>query len=537
MKVCAIQPPYGHTPAAAEDTVRYIISELDSCDESFDLILTPEYSNTPGTIPPEEITAFAAAWRKPLEDAASAAARRCQAVVVLSCSSRDSGQERNTSKVILPSGESAGEYWKQQLVLSEPAGHGVDNSYALRSRRPTIIEVNGMRLGFVICYDAYFNEYTEAVAACHPDLILVSAMQRAETQENLRMLNRMLAFRTNAFVLRSSYSMGESSTCGGTSLVVDPSGKILADMGSRTGKLIYDIADIKWKYMRSNSFGGEMISNSEFIEQGRTPWAYRPAGPFICLDDRRMPYPRVCAHRGFHTLLPENTMPAFGAAVAMGAEEIEFDIWESADGVPVAVHDPDLGRVSNGSGAVRSKTLEELRKLDFGSVYHETLSGLKVVTLEEILQHFAGQVIMNVHIKALPGEKFSRTFIRKVAGLLHSFDCAERAYFMGRSNVHEAAIEAAPEIARCMGSEHDGEELKIVERAIRYGCKKVQFFREHFNQDLIDLAHANGIRCNYFFTDDPRRAEELLAMGIDTVLTNNCWIITRARDAFMNKNR
>ena len=52
-----------------------------------------------------------------------------------------------------------------------------------------------------------------------------------------------------------------------------------------------------------------------------------------------MPYPRVCAHRGFSTIAPENSMPAFGAAVAMGAEEIEFDLWYTKDGEIVSIFD------------------------------------------------------------------------------------------------------------------------------------------------------------------------------------------------------
>ena len=534
MKVCAIQPPYGHTPELAEKTVEFIINELDSCDESLDLILTPEYANTPGTIPPEQALAFADKWRQKLEDAAVAAARRCNAVVVLSYSARAQNCERNTSRVFLPTGEVAGEYWKQQLVLSEPRDHKVDNSYALLPRTPTVVEVNGLKFGFVICYDAYFNEYIEYLAAQQVDMVLVSAMQRAETFDNLRLLNRMLAFRTNAFVLRASYSMGENTSVGGTSLVVDPAGKILADMESRTGKLIYDIPDPKWKYMRSNSFGGSMILNDKFIDQGRTPWAYRPAGPFVRLDDNRMAYPRVCAHRGFHTQLPENTLPAFGAAIALGADEIEFDLWETCDGVPVAIHDSKLDRVSNGTGFVRDKTYAELLALDFGSKCHESLAGLKVVTFEEILQHFARQTVMNVHIKSIAGEHFSRPFIRKIAELLHAYDCAEHAYFMGDSSVHEAALEVAPEITRCMAFEDDAP-WGIVERAIRYNCKKVQLYMEYYNQAMIDKAHENNILCNYFYTDDPAKAKELLAMGMDTILTNSYLLVSQARDSFCAK--
>ena len=226
-------------------------------------------------------------------------------------------------------------------------------------------------------------------------------------------------------------------------------------------------------------------------------------------------------------------MPAFGAAVALGADEIEFDIWETRDGVPVACHDPSLDRVSNGSGMVREKTLEELLAYDFGSKCHSSLEGLKIVTLEEILQKFSRHTVMNIHIKSFEKETFSRPFIRKVADMLHRYDCADYAYFMGTSNVQEAAIEAAPEITRCMGSERDMAKLKIVERAIRYGCKKVQFFTEYYSKELIDLAHANGILCNYFYCDDPAHARRMLELGIDTVLTNNYFQIARERDLFL----
>ena len=44
------------------------------------------------------------------------------------------------------------------------------------------------------------------------------------------------------------------------------------------------------------------------------------------------PYHRVNAHRGLSSVCPENTLPAFAAAVAVGADEIELDLWASRDG-------------------------------------------------------------------------------------------------------------------------------------------------------------------------------------------------------------
>ena len=38
---------------------------------------------------------------------------------------------------------------------------------------------------------------------------------------------------------------------------------------------------------------------------------------------------------------------------------------------------------------------------------------------------------------------------------------------------------------------------------------------------MIDRAHANGIACNVFWSDDPEETERFLDMGIDTILTND----------------
>ena len=110
---------------------------------------------------------------------------------------------------------------------------------------------------------------------------------------------------------------------------------------------------------------------------------------YLVPNDIDMPYPRTCAHRGFNTVAPENSMPAFGAAVALGAEEIEFDIWSTSDGVLVSCHDSTLERVSDGEGKIYERTYEELLKLDFGAKSGEKFRGLKIATFEDILKKFA----------------------------------------------------------------------------------------------------------------------------------------------------
>ena len=107
----------------------------------------------------------------------------------------------------------------------------------------------------------------------------------------------------------------------------------------------------------------------------------------------------VIAHRGASAYYPENTMPAFRAAVEMGAEMIELDIMLTADGVPVAFHDAALAEHTDGEGNLEDYTLDQLKKLDAGSWFSPEFAGEQIPTLEEVLQFAAGKVALNIEIK------------------------------------------------------------------------------------------------------------------------------------------
>ena len=77
--------------------------------------------------------------------------------------------------------------------------------------------------------------------------------------------------------------------------------------------------------------------------------------PFYAADR-----PLVFAHRGGAALAPENTMPAFDSAVALGADGLELDVRLSRDGVVVVHHDAALDRTTTLTGPVVDKTSEDL---------------------------------------------------------------------------------------------------------------------------------------------------------------------------------
>ena len=266
----------------------------------------------------------------------------------------------------------------------------------------------------------------------------------------------------------------------------------------------------------------------EYIECGRQPWQYRPAGSAIVKTEVLMTYPRVCAHRGFNTIAPENSMPAFGAAIALGADEIEFDLWPTKDGEIVSIHDEYLDRVSDGAGKVHEHTLEELQKLDFGKKFSDKFQGLRIVKFEEILKKFGCHTIMNIHVKGFKEQLYPRESMEKIVALIRKYDCAKHVYFMISQDCDVKLFqEYASDIPICLGHDFD-RPWAIVDRAIELGVQKVQFFKPWYNKEMVDRAHKHGLICNIFWSDDPKEAKEFVEMGMDTILTNDFQLVAQS---------
>ncbi len=527
MKVCVIQPPYSVDFADSDALFETQLALLGSCDESMDLIVLPEMCDIPALAKGEQANESAAKFTERLLTAVSNTAKRCRAMVFVNARSTHPKGFRNTTYAFDREGHLCGQYDKEHLTPGEYQNPEMDGSYCDECTSPTVVEMEGIRFGFLTCYDFYFYENFPSLARQNLDVIIGCSHQRSDTHSASEIITRFLAYNTNTYVVRASVSMGEDSPLGGGSMVVAPDGTVLVNLLSRVGLGVAEL-DVKKKYLKPAGFGNPPAPHHEYIEAGRRPWKYRPAGSAIIQSDAQMGYPRVCAHRGFNTVAPENSMPAFGAAVALGAEEIEFDLWYTRDGEIVSIHDGTLERVSNGRGYVFDHTYEELLTLDFGAKYGAEFRGLKILKFEEILQKFARHVIMNIHVKTYDNTvEYDPELLRKIVSLIRKYDCEQHVYFMsGNDHFLRLAREIAPDICRCCGG--GDAPWDIVERAIAYDCKKVQLFKPYFNREMIEKAHANGIRCNVFFSDDPIETRAFLDMGIDTVLTNDYFRIAQA---------
>lgn len=522
MKACVIQPPYSNDVSFSDEYFAYKLQQLDALDNSVDIIVLPEYSDVPcATKGIEDTLFYHDKYIDTLLKKCVETARRCNAMVFVNALSKETTGYRNTTYCYDRSGELKGKYFKKHLPPLELNVLKLDSGYTFEYSEPYVLEMEGIRFGFLTCYDFYFYEAFANIAQQNVDVIIGCSLQRSDTHDAIETMCRFLAYNTNAYVLRSSVSFAEDSNICGASMIVNPRGLVLANMKGKFGTAFAEF-DPSDKYYKPAGFGNPDAAHYQYIEFGRKPWQYRHGGSGIICEDAYLPYPRVCAHRGFNAVAPENSMAAFGTAVGMGADEIEFDLRVTVDGHIVVNHDSSLDRCSNGTGKLINYTLEELRQLDFGSWFGEEYAGIQIPTFEEVLQKFACRTIMNIHINTKDLKA-----IEKIVSLVRKYDCVKHSYFMVSEDDSIRFIQSLGKDLRiCVG--HDfNQPWSIVDRAIELGAYKVQFFMEYVSREMIEKAHAHGILCNMFYSDDPKQTQEYLDMGIDTILTNRYQVISR----------
>ncbi|MBR6300866.1 MAG: hypothetical protein IKR36_08190 [Clostridia bacterium] len=275
-------------------------------------------------------------------------------------------------------------------------------------------------------------------------------------------------------------------------------------------------------------------------------------------------FPCICAHRGFKTAAPENTLPAFALAVALGAPEIELDLWPTKDGDLAVCHDPDVSRTTGCPGLVTELTTKELKQLDAGSWFSPLFVGTRIPLFEEVLDLVGGHAVINIHIKSMlsnhpkseratarnkaakealglggvlmppmpagveevypeienrPLIPYSERDFGRILHLLDIYGCRDKVYIAGEADVMLTARGMAPDIPRCCLEGHRN--YSIVDHAIEYGCQRVQFWKGLTTQAMVDKAKQHGMICNLFWADDPSEARAYIELGIDCVLTNN----------------
>lgn len=230
--------------------------------------------------------------------------------------------------------------------------------------------------------------------------------------------------------------------------------------------------------------------------------------------------PIVVAHRGDSGSFPENTLPAFAAALEVGAGMIEFDVHDTSDGVPVCIHDDTLDRTTDAAvvfgrsgSAVAQVRAADLASLDAGRWKGECHGGARIPTLQlalalmlprtvPMIEHKGGQAATLVELLRRVGavdrvlvQSFDWDFVRRVGALEPRLTLG--ALGEGPLTAERLAQAAATRAVLVHWNVHD---LRA--------------------EDVVAL-HARGLLCCVYTANTDVELAGAAALGVDAITTNH----------------
>ncbi len=212
----------------------------------------------------------------------------------------------------------------------------------------------------------------------------------------------------------------------------------------------------------------------------------------------------IIAHRGASAYEPENTLRAFRRALEMGADAIELDVRQSADGIIVVVHDEDLKRIAGIERRVKECTYSELSQVKvFGSE--------PIPKLEDVLSEFGNKIPLFIEVKE-PGLE------EKLVSMLHQYKVDDNVLVISflydvltRIKDVDPSIEVGLLTYRHPLPIKEGKKLKAFAILPRYNLVTPRSLQE---------LRAHGFRVYVWTINDATLASRMVGYGVDGIATD-----------------
>ncbi|MEX0622875.1 MAG: glycerophosphodiester phosphodiesterase family protein, partial [Saccharospirillum sp.] len=220
----------------------------------------------------------------------------------------------------------------------------------------------------------------------------------------------------------------------------------------------------------------------------------------------------ITAHRGSSLKAPDNSLAAIEYAIDDGADYVELDVRQTADGHLVLLHDKDLLRVAGDPRDVWNVTLAEIQAMDAGSWFSPAFEGTRIPTLVEAIDLMRGRANLYLEVKASPQ---SPGLVRKVIETLEQEDMIDQTLFAAlEPAVLRQAQLLAPELRTSLlvhsviGS-IDGQPFDVL--ALR--------------DALISPARISNVRQQHqeihvWTVNDRRSMSRMIDQGVDNIITD-----------------
>jgi glycerophosphoryl diester phosphodiesterase len=248
-------------------------------------------------------------------------------------------------------------------------------------------------------------------------------------------------------------------------------------------------------------------------------------------------------HRGARGHLPENTLPGFEAAAAMGVDTLELDVGVTRDGVVVVHHDrrlnPDVARDADGrwvsapAPAIFSLDYEVLQRYDVGRIrpgseyaqrfpHQQPRDGARIPRLSEVLK--IPRVKFNIETKLSPKapdetlapEPFARALIAEVRRAGVAARCTIQSFDF---RTLEVVQREAPEIRTAYLTQHQkGEQVPRSIHAMGGAIWSPNF--EDLDALALAAARALGVRVIVWTVNEPADIQRMLSLRVDGIISD-----------------
>lgn len=211
----------------------------------------------------------------------------------------------------------------------------------------------------------------------------------------------------------------------------------------------------------------------------------------------------MIAHRGLHTEHRENTLEAFEAAVAAGADAIELDVHASSDGHVLVHHDPEIHSPGKGPVTIASSSRAQLqaaaKELNF-----------ELPFLRDVLERFSGRATIYIEVKAPDIELVVARVVRESDAELaiHSFD----------HRIVKRIQDFVPGLQT--GVLTVGRPIYPQHLLRDTGASDYWPQSDFVDRDLVDSIHAVGGRVIVWTANRPSDWERFLALNVDGLCTD-----------------
>ncbi|PQO31043.1 hypothetical protein C5Y96_11835 [Blastopirellula marina] len=221
---------------------------------------------------------------------------------------------------------------------------------------------------------------------------------------------------------------------------------------------------------------------------------------------------QIMAHRGASSKAPENTLASFQQAIEDGADWIELDVQETADGQVVVMHDSDFMKLSKNPIKIWDATSDDLKEIDIGSWKSADFADQRVPTLAEVLALCKDKVGVNIELKYYGHDQMLE---QRVADIVDQQGMNDQVMAMSlkREGVQKMkAIRPEWKVGLLM-SVAAGNLKKLDGDFLAVNASFADAL-------LIDQAHANGKQVYVWTVNDAATMSTMISRGVDGILTD-----------------